>query len=111
MPKVKDICRDVRTKNAGPFWVTIDFFFKDEETYTRYRDSEDIGPALVDRMFGADPASVKRIPVDSLHIIKMSYVRPMPQAWEGERDMHSGQLFARLLDVEVQTPSKNAGAN
>lgn len=104
MPKVKDICRDVRTKNAGPFWVTIDFFFRDEETYARYKDSADLGADLVKPMFGADPATVKRIPVDSLHMIKMSYVRPQPQAWKGERDMHSGQLFARLLDIEVEAP-------
>jgi hypothetical protein len=34
-------------------------------------------------------------------MIKISYPRPHPQGWRGERDMHGGQQFARLLDVEI----------
>lgn len=101
MPKIKEICRHVRTKNAGPFWVTVDFFFRDHDTFSKYVGSEDLGPDLFQSMFGADPLKIKRIPVESLNMVKISYVRPKPQAWMGERDMHSGQLFARLLDVEV----------
>jgi len=44
---------------------------------------------------------VKRLPVDSLFIIKISYPRPRPQGWIGERDMHAGQQYARLLEVEL----------
>ena len=109
MPKVKDICRHVRTKNAGPFWVTVDFFYKDFDTYKEYKDSEDLGPDLFARLFGTDPTSIKRIPVDSLHMVKVSYVRPNAQAWKGERDMHSGQSFARLPDIDVR-PSTSGGA-
>ena len=31
MPKLKDVCRYVRSKNAGPFWVTVDIFFDGED--------------------------------------------------------------------------------
>ena len=110
MPKVSDLCRHVRTKNAGPFWVTVDFFFKDEETYRQYRDTSDLGPDLFVRLYGTEGQSIKRIPVDSLNMIKISYVRPKPQAWQGERDMHSGQLFARLLDVEI-SPGQAQGVS
>jgi hypothetical protein len=102
MPKIKEICRHVRTKNAGPFWVTVDFFFRDADAYHKYVGSEDLGPDLFARMFGADPEKIKRIPVESLNMVKISYVRPKPQAWFGERDMHSGQLFARLLEVGIR---------
>jgi hypothetical protein len=34
-------------------------------------------------------------------MIKISYPRPKPQGWAGERDMHGGQQFARLLDIEM----------
>ena len=53
------------------------------------------------RLYGADPQFVKRIAVDALHMMKISYPRPHPQGWMGERDMHGGQLFARLLDVSI----------
>lgn len=101
MSTIGEVCRHVRSKNAGPFWVTIDFFFKGEEEYFRYRDSPKLDTELFVRMFGTDPELVKRIPVDGLHMIKISYPRPNPQGWMGERDMHAGQQFARLLGESI----------
>ncbi len=101
MPKISEVCRHVRSKNAGPFWVTVDFFFKDEQSYTRYHASPTLRPELFQRLFGADPALVKYVPVPTLKMVKISYPRSNPQGWMGERDMHAGQQFARLLDVSV----------
>ena len=101
MPRLGEVCRHIRSKNAGPFWVTVDLFFDGEENFRRYCDSPALGPALFERLFGTDPALVKRIPVDTLHMIKISYPRPQPQGWMRERDMHAGQQFARLRDVEL----------
>lgn len=101
MPKISEICRHVRSKNAGPFWITVDFFFRDDAAFERYRDAPELGPSLFAALYGADPASVKRVPVPSLKMIKISYARPHPQGWRHERDMHGGQQFARLLGVEL----------
>ena len=101
MAKIGEVCRHVRSKNAGPFWVTVDLFFDGEDNYRRYRDEPILGPALFGRLYSADPSLVKRLPVDNLRMIKISYPRPNPQGWMGERDMHAGQQFARLLDIEI----------
>ncbi|MDQ2765407.1 MAG: DUF4387 domain-containing protein [Pseudomonadota bacterium] len=101
MARLSQVCRHIRSKNAGPFWVTVDLFFETEATFRTYRDSPALGPALFADLYGTNPDQVKRIAVDSLHMIKISYPRPAPQGWRGERDMHSGQQFARLLDVEI----------
>lgn len=101
MAKVRDVCRHVRSKQAGPFWVTIDLFFDGEESFRRYRDARVLSPQLFERLYGADAALVKRFPVDDLCMIKVSYPRPAPQGGVVERDLHSGQQFVRLLDVEL----------
>lgn len=101
MAKAKDVCRLIRSKNAGPFWVTVDFFFKDKASYLQYRDTPTLNGELFHDLFGTDPSLLKKASVDSLNIVKISYARPHPQAWKGERDMHAGQQFARLLDVEL----------
>jgi hypothetical protein len=101
MPKLSEVCHHIRSKNAGPFWVTVDLFFDGEEKYMQYRDTPALGPALFERLFGTNPDLVKRIPVDNLHMIKISYPRAHPQGWMRERDMHAGQQFARLLDIEI----------
>jgi len=101
MSKVGEVCRHIRSKNAGPFWVTIDLFFRNEELYRRYRDTLALGPEVIERLYGTDPDLVKRLPVDALRMVKISFPRAKPQGWMGERDMHAGQHYARLLDVEI----------
>jgi len=101
MPTVNDVCHLVRSKNAGPFWVTIDLFFDGPDSFGRYANSEALGPQTFARLFGTDPALVKRFPVASLNMIKISYPRSSPQGGMVERDLHCGQQYVRLLDVEL----------
>lgn len=101
MATVKQVCHHVRSKNAGPFWVTIDLFFDGEENFKRYSESPALGPELFHQLYGADPRQVKRYPVPKLHMVKVSYARTNVQGGEVERDMHCGQQFVRLLDVEL----------
>lgn len=47
------------------------------------------------------PETVKRIEVPDLAVIKYSYPRDRPQGGVFERDMHGGQQFSPLLDIEL----------
>ncbi|GIK49459.1 MAG: DUF4387 family protein [Hyphomonadaceae bacterium] len=101
MATVKDVCRHIRSKNAGPFWVTVDLFFDGAESFAKYAESPTLGPALFAELYGADASLVKRFPVPDLHMVKISYPRTSAQGGEVERDMHCGQQFVRLLDIEL----------
>lgn len=101
MPRLSEVCRHVRSKNAGPFWVTVDLFFNGAEPYRRYHDHPALGTHAVARLFAVDPAHVKRFSVDALHVVKISFPRPSPQGGIVERDMHGGQLSMRLIDLEL----------
>jgi hypothetical protein len=101
LPKLRDVCRHVRTKNAGPFWITLDMFFKDEPSYELYANSPKLGAAEIARLLGVDESSIKRFSVPDLRVLKMSYPRAHPQGGALERDMHGGQQYVRLLDVDL----------
>jgi len=101
MARVRDVCRHVRSKQAGPFWVTVDLFFDGEESFQRYRDSAALSPEFFARLYGTDASQVKRFAIEGLRIVKISYPRPTPQGGAVERDLHSGQQYVRLLDVEL----------
>jgi hypothetical protein len=101
MPTVRQVCRHVRSKNAGPYWVTFDLFFDGADRFREFSSSAALGPELFARLFGADPDLVKRFPVPRLNMLKISYPRSTPQGGMVERDMHCGQQFVRLLDVEL----------
>jgi hypothetical protein len=101
MTTVKDVCRHVRSKNAGPYWVTFDLFFDGAESFEKHRANPALGPKLFERLFGADPALVRHYPVPDLNVVKISYARTSAQGGMVERDMHCGQQFVRLLDVRL----------
>lgn len=101
MPKLRDVCHSVRSKNAGPFWITIDIFFRDEDAMARHVEAHELSNEAIGSRFGVDPSLVKRFPVSALGVLKISYPRAKPQGGEEERDMHGGQQYVGLLDVEV----------
>lgn len=102
MPKLSDVCRHVRSKNAGPFWITIDLSFPDRESFDRHADAAALQPAAIAALFDVDAAQVKRFAVPDLAVLKISYPRRHPQGGAMERDMHGGQQYIRLLDVELR---------
>ena len=101
MAKVSEVCRYVRSKNAGPFWITVDLFFADRAAFERYASAPALGPEAFARLYGVAPEEVGRFPVESLSVLKVSFPRPTPQGGPRERDIHGGQFFARLLAVEL----------
>lgn len=101
MITLRDVCHQVRSKNAGPFWVTIDVFFDGPASFALYKDAPALSPEGIGEAYGVDPAQVKRFAVDSLAVLKISYPRKSPQGGVVERDMHSGQQYVRLLDAVV----------
>ena len=101
MPKVSDVCRHVRSKNAGPFWITLDLSFEDQAAFDRYVGAPQLQPAAIGALYGVDAALVKHFPVPDLCVLKISYARSKPQGGSLERDMHGGQQYVRLLDVEL----------
>ena len=110
MPKVRDVCSHVRSKNAGPFWITVDLFFDGEQLYRRHRDDVVFTPARIAPLFGTQAALVKRFAVDRLNMLKISFPRPKPQGGMVERDMHSGQQFVRVLGLELEAAESDLGS-
>jgi len=101
MPKLSEVCHDIRSKNAGPFWITIDLFFHGREEFDRYAGLRELQPQALAEVFGVQPEQVGCYPVPTLSVLKISYPRRDPQGGMIERDLHGGQQFARLVDIEV----------
>lgn len=101
MPKLSDVCHDIRSKNAGPFWITVDLFFDGREAFDRYSAASELQPEALAAIFDVPPGQVGRYPVPELSVLKISYPRKDPQGGMIERDLHGGQQFARLVDIEV----------
>lgn len=101
MPLLKEVCRHVRSKVAGPFWITHDLFFKDRESFQRYSESPSLQTDSFAELFQVDKDSVKRFVIPHLMAVKFSYPRTSPQGGMIERDLHSGQQYVRALNIEL----------
>jgi hypothetical protein len=101
MAKVEDTAVYVRSKNAGPFWVTIEIFCDTGEAYDKIVNSPNLTGEKVAELYGVDVSRMKVFEIDSLKIKKYSFPRPMPSGHKYENDMHYGQQYVRLAEVEV----------
>ena len=101
MPKLSDVCAHVRSKNAGPFWITLDLWFPDDASFQRYAAAPQLQPDAVAALYGVQKEQVKFFTLPDLRVVKISYPRRQPQGGALERDTHGGQQFVRLLDVEL----------
>jgi Domain of unknown function (DUF4387) len=100
---VGDLAVLVRSKNAGPFWLTLDIFCGGEESYDTLAAEGVITPARIAALYRVDPASVRIFRLANLRVIKISFPRPVPQGAAGDRDMHAGQQHVPLSRLEIPT--------
>ncbi|WP_242675122.1 DUF4387 family protein [Phytopseudomonas dryadis] len=82
---------EIRSKSAGPFWLTFDIFCVDAETFRKLSADPNLaGPAMA-AMFHSDPDQVRIFHLAPLNVIKISLPRPVVQGSVADRDMHGAQ--------------------
>lgn len=101
MARLRDLAKMIRSKNAGPFELTLDILFADEETYLRVRNSGVVSRELITAMFGLEPEQVKLFHYDAGLAIKATVPRWTASGNPDDTDIFGGQQFADLVDLEV----------
>jgi len=94
-----ELAQLVRSKNAGPFWLTLDVFFATDADY-------DLAAAVLTTQAVAaayhvpsDDVTLHRLP--AIRVIKASFPRPVVQGSFADRDMHSGQQHLPLANLPI----------
>lgn len=97
--KLGEQVEKVRSKNAGPFWITVDVFCGSAEIYGRVVKALDT--ATVARLYATPLQTLKRFDIADLHVIKISYPRPAVQGSRADRDMHGAAAAVLLAEMEI----------
>ncbi|OZI34943.1 hypothetical protein CAL29_15955 [Bordetella genomosp. 10] len=94
----------LRSKNAGPFQITIDIMFNQEDAYRRVLASGVVTPANIAPRYQVDAAQVRVIPFDRVRAIKVT----LPRRWgvngsgsSFDRDVYGAQQHGPLADLEI----------
>jgi hypothetical protein len=99
MAELGSLVSKVRSKNAGPFWLTVDVFCDDAATFERVRAG--LQDAAVAQLFGVEQQLLKRFDIPSLNVIKFSVPRPVVQGTRADRDMHGAGWGCLLEEMEI----------
>ncbi|MEU7787904.1 DUF4387 domain-containing protein [Amycolatopsis sp. NPDC049159] len=100
-----DLAYEVRSKNAGPFWVTMELFMRDADGYRVAADEEFLNERVVALLYHVDEATVQIFRIPSLNVVKISFPRPVSQGSLRDRDMHAGQHHVPLAGMVVRHAS------
>jgi hypothetical protein len=101
MAKLKDIAKVCKSKNAGPFEVTIDIMFESKEVYDKVVATGVINEALFAKLYGVDAKDVLYTPYPAAFALKGTIPRRVSSGDVGDTDVYGAQQHAPLLDVEV----------
>ncbi len=100
---LRDVALVIRSKNAGPYELTLDVIFKNAELFERMRAADVINRKVI--------ASLYRLPEEDVldivwfpnaRAVKATIVRPLPSGALGERDVYGAQQHAPLMNYEFE---------
>jgi len=99
MAELGKLVEKVRSKNAGPFWLTVDIFCGSADSFEKV--SGDLSTERIATLMGVETSKVKRFDIKSLNVVKFSFPRPMVQGSVGDRDIHGASWAALISELEL----------
>lgn len=98
---VGELAANVRAKNAGPFWLTLDVFLDNDEDFRRLVGSGAITRETIGTAYQVDPSTVDVFEIPALRAIKISFPRIEPAGSFHDRDQHAGQQHIPLAALPI----------
>jgi hypothetical protein len=109
MKPLLELASVIRTKNAGPYELTIDVIFNDRRTYEQAKRENSLNASLIAGLYGiAETDVLTAIYFDPACAFKATMKRKIPCGDFGEKDIYGAQQHAPLLDLVVQWGDKDA---
>lgn len=101
MARLRDIAKLIRTKNAGPFLLTLDIMFPDAQSYAHVVQIGIINTDSMANFFKVDKAKVRIFNYSPGNAIKVTIPRLVTSGDPADTDLFGGQQFGSLVDWEV----------
>ncbi|KAH8890709.1 hypothetical protein GQ53DRAFT_782384 [Thozetella sp. PMI_491] len=100
-----DVTSVVRSKNSGPYELTLDVMFGDNDTYEAFKSSNLLNKATIAKLYSIPEKEVLvSMYWDQAMAYKATIVRPLISGGFAETDTHGSQQHAPLLYLKVPLP-------
>lgn len=100
---LKEIANVIRSKNAGPYELTLDVLLKEQEMFEKMREKNVINAKVIAELYKipeTDVISIVYFP--NAKAIKATIVRPLASGALGERDVYGAQQHGPLVGFEFE---------
>ena len=96
--RLRDVASVIRSKNAGPFELTLDILLKDDETFEMLRKTDVINASSIAKLYRIPESDVIGIVYfPNARAIKATIVRPCASGALQERDVYGAQQHGPLM--------------
>jgi hypothetical protein len=100
--KLIDMVNYLFSKNAGPFLITFDILFKDEENYNQACRSGVFNRERIASLFKIRPERIVSIfEYGAANMIKFTITREISSGEFGDSSVFGSQMWPPLIDLEV----------
>lgn len=96
-----EISKFLRSKNAGPFVLTLDVILRDTETFDVVNDANLLTPERIASLYGRSASDVKVIPFPAANAFKAVMLRRRPSGHVGDTDIYGAQQHVPLMMMDV----------
>ena len=95
---LREVASVIRSKNSGPFELTMDIIFNDPETYEKVKNSNELTKEKIAALYHITADKILAfVWYDAAIALKITIVRPIDSGSIGERDTYGAQQHAPLL--------------
>ena len=91
--RLKELVKKIRSKNAGPFLLTIDIFCSNRKTFETI--IQKITKIEISRLYKIPKKQIEIFPIKDLFIVKITIPRP-------NRDLHGASFGIILEELKIK---------
>ena len=100
MKTLGDITKKIRSKNAGPFTLTIDIFCFDKKGYQKI--IQILTLKKISNLYKISPDRIKIFFIPRLQIVKITLPRPETQGSSLDRDLHGASYSIIIEELSIR---------
>lgn len=102
MTKLVDLAKVLRSKNSGPFELTLDILLPDEASYRRVLASGLLTKEKVAQLYHVSVEDIRTLAcMDAAYGVKITLLRPTPSGTVADRDVYGAQQIAPLMGLMI----------
>lgn len=102
MRRLYEAAKVIRSKNSGPFSITLDVLFDDPEVYERVKKDRVITREVISRLYGLSPEMITQLVYfDPAMGIKVTFDRKISSGTSFDTDVYGAQQHAPLGELMV----------